>query len=229
MRGWAGVLRAALSDPGPVPGRFRERFDFGGRDVASWFPGHMAKGEGWERGRPAPRFRRRSPSAVLQACGRCGPPCGAPTASSRCTTLAYPPPRPVSPPGAHPPCTGSSRPAAPSPSGPPLLPLPYPSPSSPQPHHTPPPPSWSPSTCSHASTVTLLSGTHIPLSGRNPMLQEALGIRPHVLVLNKVDLADPRRQPVSTGAGTAGWGPMGHRRQMPAMPLPVPFRQSWST
>ncbi|XP_014822145.1 PREDICTED: mitochondrial ribosome-associated GTPase 1 isoform X1 [Calidris pugnax] len=35
----------------------------------------------------------------------------------------------------------------------------------------------------------------IPLSGCNPMLQEALGIRPHVLVLNKMDLADPRRQP----------------------------------
>ncbi|EOB02958.1 Mitochondrial GTPase 1, partial [Anas platyrhynchos] len=28
-----------------------------------------------------------------------------------------------------------------------------------------------------------------------PMLQEALGIRPHVLVLNKMDLADPRQQP----------------------------------
>ncbi|NXS66383.1 MTG1 GTPase, partial [Pandion haliaetus] len=51
----------------------------------------------------------------------------------------------------------------------------------------------------------LLSSTHIPLSGRNPMLQEALGIRPHILVLNKMDLADPRRQPVSTGAGLAGW------------------------
>ncbi|NWH82393.1 MTG1 GTPase, partial [Piaya cayana] len=38
---------------------------------------------------------------------------------------------------------------------------------------------------------------HIPLSGRNPLLQEALGIRPHVLVLNKMDLADPHRQPVS--------------------------------
>ncbi|KAM4774729.1 mitochondrial ribosome-associated GTPase 1 isoform 4-T5 [Cyanocitta cristata] len=37
--------------------------------------------------------------------------------------------------------------------------------------------------------------SHIPLSGRNPALQEALGIRPHVLVLNKMDLADPRRQP----------------------------------
>ncbi|NXD04623.1 MTG1 GTPase, partial [Certhia familiaris] len=43
--------------------------------------------------------------------------------------------------------------------------------------------------------------SHIPLSGRNPALQEALGIRPHVLVLNKMDLADPRRQPVSGGAG----------------------------
>ncbi|XP_054839334.1 mitochondrial ribosome-associated GTPase 1 isoform X2 [Eublepharis macularius] len=30
----------------------------------------------------------------------------------------------------------------------------------------------------------------IPLSGRNPLLQQALGIRPHLLVLNKMDLAD---------------------------------------
>ncbi|XP_060096754.1 mitochondrial ribosome-associated GTPase 1 isoform X1 [Heteronotia binoei] len=30
----------------------------------------------------------------------------------------------------------------------------------------------------------------IPLSGRNPQLQEALGIRPHLLVLNKMDVAD---------------------------------------
>lgn len=41
------------------------------------------------------------------------------------------------------------------------------------------------------------------------MLQEALGIRPHILVLNKMDLADPRRQPVSAGAawlaGARGW------------------------
>ncbi|NXO60900.1 MTG1 GTPase, partial [Aramus guarauna] len=49
----------------------------------------------------------------------------------------------------------------------------------------------------------LLSSTHIPLSGRNPVLQEVLGIRPHVLVLNKMDLADPRQQPVSAGAGLA--------------------------
>uniref|UniRef100_A0A8C3JNN4 Mitochondrial ribosome associated GTPase 1 n=1 Tax=Calidris pygmaea TaxID=425635 RepID=A0A8C3JNN4_9CHAR len=96
MRGGAGALRAVASGLGLGPGGFRERFDFGGRDVASWFPGHMAKGEGWER----------------------------------------------------------------------------------------------------AVHIILLSGTHIPLSGCNPMLQEALGIRPHVLVLNKMDLADPRRQPV---------------------------------
>lgn len=48
------------------------------------------------------------------------------------------------------------------------------------------------------------------------MLQEALGIRPHILVLNKMDLADPRRQPVSTGARRTGWlagrGPTGCRR-----------------
>ncbi|NWS22360.1 MTG1 GTPase, partial [Pachyramphus minor] len=49
---------------------------------------------------------------------------------------------------------------------------------------------------------------HIPVSGRNPALKEALGIRPHVLVLNKMDLADPRRQPVSAGAGL-GWAGQG--------------------
>ncbi|NXJ91950.1 MTG1 GTPase, partial [Corythaixoides concolor] len=68
--------------------------------------------------------------------------------------------------------------------------------------------------------VALLSGVHIPLSGRNPALQEALGIRPHVLVLNKMDLADPRRQPVSARARLPG----GHHGQVPAMPLPLPFR-----
>ncbi|NWX01630.1 MTG1 GTPase, partial [Caloenas nicobarica] len=99
----------------------RERFDFGGRDVASWFPGHMAKG-----------LRQMRASLRRADC----------------------------------------------------------------------------------------LGAHIPLSGRNPMLQEALGIRPHVLVLNKMDLADPRRQPVSAGAGLAGWlGPAGGCRQVPAMPL----------
>ncbi|NXB53529.1 MTG1 GTPase, partial [Leucopsar rothschildi] len=53
----------------------------------------------------------------------------------------------------------------------------------------------------------LVERRHIPLSGRNPALLEALGIRPHVLVLNKMDLADPRRQPVSAGAGPGGGQP----------------------
>ncbi|XP_037660535.1 mitochondrial ribosome-associated GTPase 1 isoform X1 [Choloepus didactylus] len=34
----------------------------------------------------------------------------------------------------------------------------------------------------------------IPLSGRNPLFQEALGIKPHLLVLNKMDLADLTEQ-----------------------------------
>ncbi|XP_006867554.1 PREDICTED: mitochondrial ribosome-associated GTPase 1 [Chrysochloris asiatica] len=34
----------------------------------------------------------------------------------------------------------------------------------------------------------------IPLSGRNPVFQETLGLKPHLLVLNKMDLADLREQ-----------------------------------
>ncbi|KAM6266032.1 mitochondrial ribosome-associated GTPase 1 [Porphyrio hochstetteri] len=102
MRGWAGALRAAVTGPGTgtVPGRFRERFDFGGRDVASWFPGHMAKG-------------LRQMRASLR----------------------------------------------------------------------------------RADCLIEVHDARIPLSGRNPVLQEVLGIRPHILVLNKMDLADPRQQP----------------------------------
>ncbi|NXQ48201.1 MTG1 GTPase, partial [Catharus fuscescens] len=88
----------------------RERFDFGGRDVASWFPRHMAKG------------LRQMRLALRRA-------------------------------------------------------------------------------------DCLVERRHIPLSGRNPALLEALGIRPHVLVLNKMDLADPRRQPVSAGAGPGAGQP----------------------
>ncbi|XP_075010145.1 mitochondrial ribosome-associated GTPase 1 isoform X8 [Calonectris borealis] len=130
-----------------------------------------------------------------KACGRCGPPCGAPTASSRCTTLGYPPARLFIPPGCPPPPPPCA-PAAPSPSRPPLRPVPYPSPAPHQPLGSLPPPSWSPQyLLPRQHAVTFLSGAHIPLSGRNPMLQEALGIRPHILVLNKTDLADPCRQP----------------------------------
>ncbi|XP_075573765.1 mitochondrial ribosome-associated GTPase 1 isoform X2 [Pelecanus crispus] len=100
MRAWAGALRAAVTGPGPVPGGFRERFDFGGRDVASWFPGHMVKG-------------LRQMRASLR----------------------------------------------------------------------------------RADCLIEVHDARIPLSGRNPMLQEVLGIRPHLLVLNKMDLADPHQQP----------------------------------
>ncbi|NXV80864.1 MTG1 GTPase, partial [Atlantisia rogersi] len=107
----------------------RERFDFGGRDVASWFPGHMAKG-----------LRQMRASLRRADC---------------------------------------------------LIEV-------------------------HDALHVLLSSTHIPLSGRNPMLQEVLGIRPHILVLNKMDLADPLQQPVSAMAGLLpGWGPTGCRRRRP--------------
>ncbi|NXY08527.1 MTG1 GTPase, partial [Pteruthius melanotis] len=66
----------------------------------------------------------------------------------------------------------------------------------------------------------LVERSHIPLSGRNPALQEALGIRPHVLVLNKMDLADPRRQPVSAGAGPS-WGQRWCHRQVTVSDSPV--------
>ncbi|XP_051474654.1 mitochondrial ribosome-associated GTPase 1 [Apus apus] len=99
MRGWAGALRAGAA-AGPGPGGLRQRFDFGGREAASWFPGHMAKG-----------LRRMRASLRSADC------------------------------------------------------------------------------------LVEVHDARIPLSGRNPLLREVLGIRPHVLVLNKMDLADPCRQP----------------------------------
>ncbi|XP_042647017.1 mitochondrial ribosome-associated GTPase 1 isoform X1 [Tyto alba] len=96
--GAAAIMRGRAA--AAAAGGFRERFDFGGRDVASWFPGHMAKG-------------LRQMRASLR----------------------------------------------------------------------------------RADCLIEVHDARIPLSGRNPMLQEMLGIRPRVLVLNKMDLADPRRQP----------------------------------
>ncbi|XP_037759683.1 mitochondrial ribosome-associated GTPase 1 isoform X1 [Chelonia mydas] len=84
MRLAAGALRA-----------WRERFDFGGREVAAWFPGHMAKG-----------LRRMKETLRKVDC------------------------------------------------------------------------------------LIEVHDARIPFSGRNPAFQEALGIRPHLLVLNKMDLAD---------------------------------------
>ncbi|KAJ7426900.1 Mitochondrial ribosome-associated GTPase 1 [Willisornis vidua] len=128
MRVCVGALRAA------VPGGLRERFDFGGRDVASWFPRHMAKG------------MRQMQGALRRA------DCLLEVHDARI----------------------SSTPAK-----------------------------------NHLNVTKETRPTprcHVPLSGRNPALKEALGIRPHVLVLNKMDLADPRRQPVSAGLGRAGLG-----------------------
>ncbi|XP_004701271.1 mitochondrial ribosome-associated GTPase 1 isoform X1 [Echinops telfairi] len=46
----------------------------------------------------------------------------------------------------------------------------------------------------------------IPLSGRNPVFKEALGLRPHLLVLNKMDLADLReQQKILQHLEGAGW------------------------
>ncbi|CAM9665354.1 unnamed protein product [Lampetra fluviatilis] len=79
---------------------FREAFDFGGRDVASWFPRHMARGV-------------RQMKSILHKVD-----------------------------------------------------------------------------CVVESKNISLTGIHIPLSGRNLPLQEDLSVRPHLLVLNKMDLAD---------------------------------------
>lgn len=38
--------------------------------------------------------------------------------------------------------------------------------------------------------ITVFNKKHIPLSGRNPVFQETLDVRPHLLILNKMDLAD---------------------------------------
>ncbi|KAM7171447.1 mitochondrial ribosome-associated GTPase 1 isoform 2-T2 [Macrochelys suwanniensis] len=84
MRLAAGALRA-----------WRQRFDFGGRDVAAWFPGHMAKG-------------LRQMKEMLRK----------------------------------------------------------------------------------VDCLIEVHDARIPFSGRNPAFQESLGIRPHLLVLNKMDLAD---------------------------------------
>ncbi|NXD15310.1 MTG1 GTPase, partial [Nothocercus nigrocapillus] len=64
---------------------------------------------------------------------------------------------------------------------------------------------------------------HIPLSGRNPRLHEVLGIRPHVLVLNKMDLADPRRQPVSAAWGGSRGRAAGPEQWVAASPQIVPL------
>ncbi|XP_054546227.1 mitochondrial ribosome-associated GTPase 1 [Talpa occidentalis] len=84
---------------GAARGGWRESFPLGGRDVARWFPGHMAKG-----------LRKMQSSLRLVDC------------------------------------------------------------------------------------LIEVHDARIPLSGRNPLFRETLGLKPHVLVLNKMDLADLRGQ-----------------------------------
>ena len=47
----------------------------------------------------------------------------------------------------------------------------------------------------------LFNVKHIPLSGRNPLFQETLDVRPHVLILNKMDLADLTHKQVEILSG----------------------------
>ncbi|XP_023679965.1 mitochondrial ribosome-associated GTPase 1 [Paramormyrops kingsleyae] len=90
--------------------KFRTVFDFGGRDVAHWFPGHMAKG-----------LKQMKASLKKVDC------------------------------------------------------------------------------------IIEIHDARIPFSGRNPLFQESLHIRPHLLVLNKTDLADPlSKQRTLTGLEKEG-------------------------
>lgn len=58
------------------------------------------------------------------------------------------------------------------------------------------------------------------------MLQEVLGIRPHLLVLNKMDLADPRQQSVSAGGREWAGALQGCSGTIPVSSCP--HRESWS-
>ncbi|KAG7236345.1 hypothetical protein INR49_001042, partial [Caranx melampygus] len=89
--------------------KFRTVFDFGGREVAHWFPGHMAKGL------KQMRASLRSVDCIIEI------------------------------------------------------------------HDA---------RISFACLCFLFNIKHIPFSGRNPVFQETLDVRPHVLILNKMDLAD---------------------------------------
>lgn len=72
MRAWGGAARAA----------WRESYPLGGRDVARWFPGHMAKGEAglrthriewWVGGWVGARKPGSSPARHERSPARCGP------------------------------------------------------------------------------------------------------------------------------------------------------------
>lgn len=57
--------------------------------------------------------------------------------------------------------------------------------------------------CSAADNF-FLNMKHIPLSGRNPVFQETLDVRPHLLILNKMDLADLSNKQVRNLAAVSG-------------------------
>lgn len=42
----------------------------------------------------------------------------------------------------------------------------------------------------NANRLLVFNQKYIPLSGRNPVFQDTLDVRPHLLILNKTDLAD---------------------------------------
>ncbi|WP_419580091.1 YlqF/YawG family GTPase, partial [Streptococcus suis] len=45
----------------------------------------------------------------------------------------------------------------------------------------------------HVDFVTILVDARLPLSSQNPMLTKIVGDKPKLMILNKVDLADPVR------------------------------------
>lgn len=52
--------------------------------------------------------------------------------------------------------------------------------------------------------VCFFNMKHIPFSGRNPVFQESLDVRPHLLVLNKTDLTDLSNKQVRSRAAVSG-------------------------
>ena len=46
----------------------------------------------------------------------------------------------------------------------------------------------------HVDFVTILVDARLPLSSQNPMLTKIVGDKPKLMILNKVDLADPVRK-----------------------------------
>ena len=56
----------------------------------------------------------------------------------------------------------------------------------------------------HVCCFFFFNMKHIPFSGRNPVFQESLDVRPHLLVLNKTDLTDLSNKQVRSRAAVSG-------------------------